>query len=330
MTLVIGSSEKGPDTTSASVSNKTYILNTIEQLRGFDPDTLGKHFPPGSATESGDSRFYDEVWLHSYEDYLRFASWISSHLPWSFRGVRSDEFDIGIRYKCFKDGEEIISDDNDDFSRVFYQFKNRCLAFTWPDIQDWDDWRWMFFAQHEGLKTRLLDWTTSPIVALYFAVEKVVARRNDGKIIGKNEYGGDFGTVWCLSVDRELYKKPENMNKKPKDQDAWVMIDPPHINSRLVRQAGKFTFHPHRRLIFDDTMLTEKGIMVKIVLKHAKDRQKKMYRNPAAAIRWNLAINNINYATLFHDIESIAKHLNDEWLSIGRTRSLQLLEAGVP
>lgn len=47
------------------------------------------------------------------------------------------------------------------------------------------EWEWMFLMQHHRAPTRLLDWSESPLIALYFALGD---KRNEKK----------DGAVWCL------------------------------------------------------------------------------------------------------------------------------------
>lgn len=69
---------------------------------------------------------------------------------------------------------------------------------------------WLFVMQHYGVPTRLLDWTESPLVALYFAVI---------------EHPKSDGTLWLLKpldLNRQTTSKPEEVNFIPSFEDELI------------------------------------------------------------------------------------------------------------
>ena len=211
---------------------------------------------------------------------------------WSFRGQRNHEWDLGLH----------DMPDDDKLAVCLKQFKKRCMEFPRPDyVDDKKDWRWLFYAQHHRLKTRLLDWTTNPLVALYFAVENIMSHGDDES---------DFGAVWALKVRSIDFLTPSHSGK-PSTVHRWIMINPPPVTERIVRQSGKFSFHPPE----DDKPLNlearryDEEKLVKIIVK--KDDE-----NPSKNIRNQLGIMNVHHAALFPDPDGVAKFVNKEWKDI--------------
>ena len=85
-------------------------------------------------------------------------------------------------------------------------------------------WEWLVLGQHHGMPTRLLDWTTNPLAALYFACA------------GTNYH--DDGAVYLSSGLKKLDLQ-ENPNPFTIDSDFY--FEPRHITARIPSQSALFT-----------------------------------------------------------------------------------------
>ena len=149
--------------------------------------------------------------------------------------------------------------------RMLDEFKCRARPFVVANVNN--DFEWMFLAQHHGLPTRLLDWSTNALVALYFAASSAKIEKGNGddaceefldpkRSDGRDDGFAVFSINPCL-INKETIDVNEPVDASG-DYETWKhYIDPtasssamlpicvvaPHISSRIRSQSGNFTLH---------------------------------------------------------------------------------------
>lgn len=133
--------------------------------------------------------------------------------------------------RCF----EIERDSIKEFQSQVHLYLNSSMLPRRDELLEW----WMLM-QHYGAPTRLLDWTTSPYVAAYFAVES----------------GEEDGLVWVLNDwalwDRMANKYPnwiQHLNSQTRPTNNWYGL------SRSFEEQSYFNNDALPQIFFFQTML---------------------------------------------------------------------------
>jgi hypothetical protein len=203
-----------------------------------------------------DSAALDLVEHKSATTFVEIVSIIESAGPdrsW-FRGQGSSSWGLVpslMRAKYSK--YHVPNDDgiaNFEFS-LKLEFQNLALPYL-PTSPGANTLMWLLWMQHYGIPTRLLDWSTSPLVALFFALEgdsghdRALWMMNH-RMFNLAHFGHD-GVFSKVFDQGHLDRTIPGFNESERDDDDVTMpvssfaFLPPRIHDRLTRQSSRFIY----------------------------------------------------------------------------------------
>lgn len=186
-----------------------------------------------------------------------------------------------------------------NFMRMLNEFKEEAASYL--DITPKNNFEWLFLAQHYGLPTPLLDWSTDPLVGLFFATDGVESKDiNEAEAIEEfmdAQYSEDGVAIYAMdpceynskiAFDFEIVSDDpidvnENyellkgyLNEGDKVFGGPLCIKGTLVDRRLCRQSGNFTIHG--KLVWPvDYPDVARAIMHKIFIPYSRVNEIKEY-----------------------------------------------------
>jgi hypothetical protein len=223
--------------------------------------------------------------------------------PW-FRGQAKASWPLEpniFRYDLLRQEDEIRA----EFARRAPQYMTEAVP------QDY--WGWYFLMQHYGAPTRLLDWTDSALVALFFALN------------GDSKYPDDSedAAVWMLDpwwlncevlqedsimlpdfdkIATYLHKPYQSLDDHGQTQvrpELPAAIDPPFIARRVAVQRSHFTIFGRSRTGLTDLATRPGARVVKIAIA----------KQAAARMRADLTTLGVTDSAIYPDLRGLADEL---------------------
>lgn len=250
---------------------------------------------------------------HSYKEAYVGPGHTSTSTDYCFRGIKNINYLLQPRAV----NERLCKVEYNDFDQPLEVFRREASGYLRNTCGD-DKIKWMQYAQHFGVPTRLLDFSTNPLVALYFSC-------------GESEHDG---VLWMINIQK--YERVASINYMyaqnltsllPGEYLNYILESfsfeklypaffiPEYIDARMTAQASRFLLWPNTQfaledIISSDNFMSDKNVVYdnsfhsKFILKMVvpKDRKKSLLKE--------LDLLGINEKALFPGLDSIGAYIN--------------------
>lgn len=191
------------------------------------------------------------------ETWAKFMAWVDAHSDsrWVYRGLGDVAFEL-------KAGAGRVSRYSEANERTILEIFDR-RASEYIDTQRASSWDLLALAQHHGLPTRLLDWTTNPLVAAFFAVSAEPGKVSPGPQAGQSDSERRMKNIAGLVRARVIAwpVKAEDVINPDSGRDPFNLsgvgvkfVMPRTLTTRITTQGGIFSVHPDPQKAWEEPL----------------------------------------------------------------------------
>ncbi len=201
-----------------------------------------------------------------------------------------------------------------------YLFKAKSRIPKSPIEKDWP--AWLSLMQHYRLPTRLLDWSRSPLIALYFALEEFILNpkniSNHDAIVwilnpGKLNVSSGLEKPYVYSIYNDVAKSmilPAFTDPKWSTENNKIMaVSSIENDIRMIIQQSTFTIHSSMESL--DSVQLNENYLQKIIIP----------RKAQSELAFELDVLGLNPSYVFPDLENLAIDLKNKYLRSANNES---------